>query len=442
MITMADPKTKVFESEVEGRIDKSLGFRDGYLTGKSSATVTQLLEPTRTIIALFVISFVLHGIIRKSFGPFDKTELLMGAFSLILLASVLFKSTVVGFSMRVASDAFIVPFLAYFIARRLITDEDRYRRLVRSIVYMGYSVILITLVERAMQQGLFYRLSGPFRAGTALYIVLAVAFFLVLSEYFQNSVARSRQQVILPPAQRFALYSAPLLIVLTWSRGAWVGFLIGLAIFLFLSWRYLKRSQVFGLIGIALVFVAIIGMGMHQIAESLEKRVANTDTIYGRIATWTVAIDSGLKSPIFGIGLNNLREVLATNTARVEGVRNFPRVHNSFLQILAEQGVVGLVVYLAIIATIMRLGIRLKRTCLDPRDKWRGITLIAIMAAYLMPAMFASTLHMHISLIHVFVYAFCGAVAGRYGWGRTVPHVYASVLSERPMNRVMPVTAK
>jgi O-antigen ligase len=414
MIEIADPRAKVFEVEAVGGINKRLGSRDGYLIGRSGATVAQLLEPTRAIVALFVISFVLHGIIRKSFGRFDRTELLMGAFSIILLASALFKSSVFAFSMRVVSDAFIVPFLAYFIARRLITDEHRYRRLIRSIAYMGVSVILISLIERIVHDGLFYRLNGPFTSGTALYMVLAVVFFILLSEHFQNSVAPSGQQVLSPAIHRFAFYFAPVIIFLTWSRGAWIGFLIGVAVFLFLGWRLLKRSQALGLLGIILVFLAIISIGAFELAESLERRVANTNTIYGRLATWTVAIQSGLKAPILGIGLNNLREVLVTNSVQIEGVGNYPRVHNSFLAILAEQGVVGLGVYLGIMASIIRLGLRINRSSSHLRDKWRGITIISIVTAYLIPAMFASTIHMQIPLSHFFLYALCGAVAGRY----------------------------
>ena len=414
MIRMVDPRTKVFESEVEGRIDKSLGSRDGYLSGKSSATVTQLLEPTRTVIAFFLISFILHGIIRKKFGPFDRTELWMGAFSLIVLASALFKSHVLGFSLRMAVDAFVIPFLAYSIARRLITNEDRYRRLIRSIVYAGLSVIVISLIERLTQDGLFYRLSGPFRSSNALYTVLAVVFFVLLSERLQKFATRSGKNALFPIAQRLALYLAPVVILLTWSRGAWVGFLIGMGVFLVMGWRLLTRAQSFALIGVSLALIGLVALGIHDLAESVERRVANTSTIYGRIATWSVAIQSGLREPVFGIGLNNLREVLVTNSAHIKGVGNFPRVHNSFLAILAEQGIVGLIMYLAIIASIVRLGLRIAQTSLNSGDRWRGITVIAVMATYLLPAMFASTIHEPLPFSPVLVYAFWGSIAGRY----------------------------
>ena len=415
VITMIDPKIEVIEMETDQGSSKRMAARDGFFAGTSSATVTQLLEPTRVIVGLFVIVFLLMAVVRHDLGTFDRTELLMAAFSLILLISVLFKSKVLGFSVRIASDAFIVPFLVYFIARRLITDEDRFRKLIRSIAYMGLYVILFSFAERAIHEGLFYHLKGPFRFSAALYFTMMIVFFLVLSEHVNAGPFRGRREVLPRFTRLSVLYLAPIIIFLGWSRGNWLGFITGLCLFIFLGRRLLNRSVKFALIGVALVFSAMMSFGIEIFAESLESRVANLHTIYGRIATWTVAIESGLKSPIFGIGLNNLREVLATNIAEFEGVRNCPRIHNSYLAILAEQGVVGLLLYLAMVVSMMRAGMDLYRAGFEPRDVWRGVAVLAIMAAYFLPAMFAATLHVHIPLTHVFVYAFCGAVAGRYG---------------------------
>jgi len=422
--------------------DKKLLWRGGYFYAGNSATLNQLLEPTRTLVAFFVIVFLLNGLIRKNFGHFDTTEVWMAVFSLILVVSVLLKSKVVGYSTRVASDAFIVPFLAYFIARRLITTEDRYRRLVKTVAYMGVYLIVISLIERGTQEGLFYRLSGPFQTSTTLYMVMMVAFFIVLAEHFYTPSVGGDKIPLPRSARRLVVYLTPIVILLIWSRGAWVGFLMGLCVFLVLGQRLMKPSQRSGLVGIGLMFVAMISFGVQELAQSLDERVGESLTVYGRIATWMVAIKSGLTSPIFGIGLNNIREVLATNTVEFQGVANFPRIHNSFLQILAEQGVVGLVVYLSIMVLIVRLGFRIRQASLHARDRWRGISLIAIMIAYLAPAMFASTAHLHVTLAHVFVYAFCGALAGRYGRRRRTSEFYAFRGKQQLMIRPMPAAVR
>lgn len=426
VITMFDPKVQVFEMQADQDVSKRMAARDGFFTGTSSATLTELLEPTRAIAGLFVVVFLLNAVVRHNFGSFDRTELLMAAFSLILVISVLFKSKIIGFSARIASDAFIVPFLFYFIARRLITNEDRFRKLIRAIGYMGMYVILISLIERAMQDWLFYHLRGPFAYSSTLYVVVSLVFFVVLSEHVQRSSAASRSQPLSSFARGFILSVAPFVVILGWSRGNWLGFIAGLCVFVFSGWRLLNRSVKFALIGTVLVLTATISLGIGILAQALEPRIGHVETIYGRLATWMLVIDWGLNSPIFGIGLNNLREVLATNMVEFEGVPNFPRIHNSYLAILAEQGIVGLVVYLTMAVSMMRVGMFLYRSGSGPRDIWRGVAVLAIMAAYFVPAMFAATIHVHIPFTHIFVYAFCGAVAGRYGQVRAIYPLRAS----------------
>jgi hypothetical protein len=50
--------------------------------------------------------------------------------------------------------------------------------------------------------------------------------------------------------------------------------------------------------------------------------------------------------------------------------------------------------------------------------------MIAVMGSYLMPAMFASTIHVPLPLTHLFIYAYFGAIAGRYGRSRKVQNTY------------------
>jgi ABC-type multidrug transport system permease subunit len=163
VITMINPKAQVFQVETYEGIEKKLASRGGYFTATSNASVTQLLEPTRLVAGLFVFVFFLNAIVRKSFGSFNRTELLMATFSLILAVNVLFMSKVVGYSIRIGMDAFVVPFLFYLMARRLITDEDRFQRLIRAIVYMGIYVIVISLIQRFMSESRFFCYTGTVR---------------------------------------------------------------------------------------------------------------------------------------------------------------------------------------------------------------------------------------------------------------------------------------
>ena len=106
----------------------------------------------------------------------------MGIFALSCVANVLLKSNRLAYGLRVATDAFIVPFLAYFVTRRLVTSQASLHKLIRVVCYMGSYIIVIGLIERLVRLSrLRYRLSGPFGGETnALYVTMAVVFFMAL----------------------------------------------------------------------------------------------------------------------------------------------------------------------------------------------------------------------------------------------------------------------
>ena len=94
-----------------------------YRHGETVA-LRDLLEPTRMLFGAFFIVFVVGAVLKRQHErTFDRTEILMCGFALILLTSVFLRSKGLAFGLRITTDAFIVPFLGYFFARRLVTNE-------------------------------------------------------------------------------------------------------------------------------------------------------------------------------------------------------------------------------------------------------------------------------------------------------------------------------
>ena len=340
----------------------------------------------------------------------------MVIFSLIMIASVLLQSGRLHYNMRIVSDAFIVPFLAYFITKRLVTSDIHFYQLIRVIGYMSLSLIIIGLMERLIHPGIIYRLSGPFRDHGALYHIMMIAFFIALSDSLCNEAFLAKSRALPLRGKWFILCLSPIIVLLTWTRGYWVGFLMGIWVFLFLARPMIRFSSKLLATGLVLMLVplAVISVKAVDPVEEMGRRAGNSDTIYGRIATWSLVIQEGLKHPVFGIGLNNTRELLARKTAQFEGIKEYSSVHNSFLALFAEQGIIGLFAYLAIVASITLMGLRLYRMGTHSQDQWRGVTVIAIMVAYLIPALFASTLHTPETGKSVFLYALMGGIASLY----------------------------
>jgi O-antigen ligase len=402
---------------------------NAYLTGAATITVFELLEPTRALLAMFLVVFILDIFQkRRPWCPMDRTETWMGIFSVLLVASALFQSNRLAFGLRTVADAFAIPFLAYFFGRRLVSSEDRFRKLTQVIGYMGFYLIIIGLMERLAHSSLFYRLKGPFYGTNALYVTMAVVFFTVLMDFAVSSSHPEKKPALPRSIRWFTLFLAPLIIALNLTRGDWLGFFIGLCTFLLLARRLLKPTRKLVLAGAALILIPALVLGIQaSLPEELMKsRVGDSANVYGRYATWTAALQGGTEHPIFGLGLNNLRTFLVQANIKVNKVGNYSTVHNSFLSIFVELGVVGMLAYLAIIASIMRMGLRLYQRGQHYYDRWRGATVIAIMLAYLTPAMFGNTLYIDTPLMHVYVYVVVGAIAGLYSQRQSIPALYVS----------------
>ena len=143
-------------------------------------------------------------------------------------------------------------------------------------------------------------------------------------------------------------------------------------------------------------------------SDAIEARVTNEGSVTWRLERWMIALREAVKYPIVGIGMNNTRELFGETTG------TYFSSHNSFVTFLTELGAIGFLAYLVVVGSIVRLGLRLYRQGAHPQDQWRGIVVVAVMVAYQMCALFATLLHQG-DLGALYVFVFCGGIAGLYG---------------------------
>jgi len=261
---------------------------------------------------------------------------------------------------------------------------------------------------------------------------MEVVFFAALSDMLCSRNLPEEKHALPRSVRWLVIYLAPVIILLTLTRGNWVGFLLGVWVFLFLSRRMIGFPQKLGAAGLVLILlpVVVISVAAFTPRELIEQRVARPVNLYARIGAWQVLIREGSKRPIFGVGLNNSRDLLTEKKVQFKGVESETTSHNSFLSILAELGAVGLLAYLVIVGSIIRMGLRLYRAGAHSWDRWRGATVLAIMVAYLGASQFANTLYLH-GLIHIYAYVVVGAIAGLAGGRWSTPDLDASPVHPR-----------
>jgi O-antigen ligase len=416
-----------------------------YYEQPTKITLQKLLDPNRIVFGAFLLIFLMEGLVKRQHSiSLDGTEIWIGIFSVILLANVLLWSGRLAFGLRIAADSYIVPFFSYCVARRLVTTEDRFRQLTRVIGYMAAYVILFCLFERVTTPGLFYRLHGPFEdGGSSVYVVLTVAFFMALLESRYDRRLGMKRGILPPIIRSLVLYLTPVMVAFTLVRANWVGFLLGVGMFLLLGRRLASFSRrTAGTVGLSLLLISIGALLLPLVVpeEFFEERVGDSINIFGRFATWIATLEIVSKAPILGVGLNNLQGLLALQIFSFRGFWNYSTPHNSFLSMIAELGIVGLVAYLAVVVAIIKMGLRLYRTGPRLQDRWRGVALLAVIIAYLTPSMFAHNMS-YTGLIHIYVYIFAGALAGIYGRNQLPAISHGYIRRHRSVNQNYPVAA-
>ncbi len=189
----------------------------------------------------------------------------------------------------------------------------------------------------------------------AAFIVAAVVLAAVL-----YGAGRSPLRVVLPAA--IAMLAVGL--AATESRGGLLATIVAL-----LAAATVMRGRRLAVLGVATAALAVAGAWVSANPAILE-RIASTpeDRGNGREDLWLVARRMSADHPITGVGLDNFI-VRSPEYVRQPGALNYVElvverphvVHNTYLQMLAETGVVGLALFLALVAASLASALRAAR---------------------------------------------------------------------------------
>ena len=140
-------------------------------------------------------------------------------------------------------------------------------------------------------------------------------------------------------------------LVLTASRGGWLGVVVGIGVLGLGLWRrgYLSRRAV-----VAVGTVILLTVGVFQ--GAIVERLTGDDggSAYSRLPLMRVATGVIADHPLTGVGANNF--VLVMKSYATGYATWLHPVHNKYLLVWAETGPVGLFCFLLCLATIFRRG--------------------------------------------------------------------------------------
>ncbi|MCL5256495.1 MAG: O-antigen ligase family protein [Chloroflexi bacterium] len=278
----------------------------------------------------------------------------------------------------------------FFLAISILNNGERIERALQVMVGAA-SLVAITGIAQTFglqlypggdlsefQGRVFSTLGNPDFLGSYLVLAIPVAAGLLL----KASDKRYKGALSL------AIIIMIVCLILTYTRGAWIGLAVSLPVLLFAG-RSLLRNKLW-IVGIALVVLTTIGLievgGPQRLESAISSFLApaserlaapeaasggtgvvsriqtSTDlsggTIGVRLQTWQATLGVIRDNPVFGVGLSSLQMAMAkyisVEYARGEGFDHMPdQAHNGLLQVAANTGIIGLMAYLAVLAAFV-----------------------------------------------------------------------------------------
>ncbi|MBL0385471.1 O-antigen ligase family protein [Tumebacillus sp. ITR2] len=239
--------------------------------------------------------------------------------------------------------------LYFFVLNALLDDEDTIKDMINAMIIAAFLVACYGIYQKLsgvespkswvyseqesnIKLRVFSTIGNPNALGG--YMVLITPIALSLAIHAKDWLKRSLYGIV----ALFLMYT----MVMTYSRGAWIGFVAGMALYTVITRnKWLAGIGILGLV--AAPFVAHDVVSRLTLAFTPEYLAKSANK--GRVEFWGRAIKIWLKNPVFGTGIGTAGDSVATR-------HNMPGatwIDNQYVKLLAETGIVGLLTYLAML---------------------------------------------------------------------------------------------
>lgn len=253
------------------------------------------------------------------------------------------------FATEVSAAHFIALFFLMAVLLVLLDSATRIWRLGTIITIFGFIYAFFAILQSVLSPlkiyGIYEALSpfGSFvnRHNFAAYMEMVLA--VPLGLIFTGAISKDKRLLYITAV---ALMGVSLL--LSGSRGGLIAFLAEVIFLVLLTTGTKSRSNLALKLSLAvLLFVAVVGGAIFVGGETSLTRVAETaatgDLTTGRSNIWSVTLDVIKANLPFGAGLGAFG-VAYTPHDSMSGLERVEQAHNDYLQVLADAGLVGLLI--------------------------------------------------------------------------------------------------
>jgi putative inorganic carbon (HCO3(-)) transporter len=311
---------------------------------------------SKAAVASFSGFLLLFFIIKKILKP--DFSFLKDRSNIFLLLFVVFCALSILNSGPYAAKSFWALFLKwlkyigiFLLVQDALSEPKRIERAVSNILFVAGLIALDAILQRFSGRDLMRgkelvqlingmpAVTGPFNHYNDLASYLIVVIALLIAILVSNRLTKLSQLTL----TLLGIFLGASLI-LTFSRGAWIGFVLSLFLMLFLSRNYIK---IIPLIVISTLFLLFLPGVRERFAFTFQD-TGDAD----RLIVWGAALRMISENPFLGKGIGTFMDYFHAYVPNLY----VQYAHNCFLQIWAETGIFSLLSFLFFVGAILYKG--------------------------------------------------------------------------------------
>jgi O-antigen ligase len=324
----------------------SLDFAQLSLSAEEGALSSRALDPS----SLYAVTFLIAAALwltaqRRHQGQLPSSPVRRALVAFVAAGAL----SMIGTSDLGATSVELLRIMAavmmFAVLEQMMLDPGTMHTMLRAVYLSAVFPLAFTLVgvlsgsARSETKGDFVRLLGPFNQSNTFgrYLMLLIIFGVAIFPRMDRTTRRMLA-VLLGVSSIF--------LMLTYTRSALVGTVLGIIVVGLLQERRLFLVLVIGL----MLFVALdprLGTRFTELQPADRIVTADpTNSLEWRFTHWAEILKLSSASPIIGIGLATTEEI----------TEDEKQPHNDFVRTFVEMGFVGFVAYVALLLALLRLG--------------------------------------------------------------------------------------
>ena len=337
--------------------------------------------------ALISVALIVLGVFYVLFRKVDilqYEETAPFAFFLLITAASVFYSSDLKSSF---SDwlRLVSVFSVYLLGRILFVTPDKVRTaftavLLSSLIPMAVACVQLVTHKGLVQDGEALRIAGTFLHPNAFASYILILLIFGISQWFE------KKKMVAPFFLRAIVCVSSMIFIFTFSRGAWIAFVVAV---LFLGvFRYRKL-----LVLLPLGLILVIG-----VVPSARARIENIFHPGGyarsrsawawREDAWKQILPLVYQKPILGHGLGTVETEFGFMT------------HNDYLRLAAETGILGLLAYLLLMGRLLGTTWKDFRRTRSERVRGLQMGLMALIVGFMVRQAADNTLRNIVGMIY------------------------------------------